>query len=196
MGGSTPRPPNRLSRERPRASPKDPRQVAAGAGVGGLEGPAASRAVDAGAVAEQQVLGLYRAAPRRPGPRKRCMPTGCSPPVCIGLAARASATTSALRAGHHSAVSRQRGIRTTGIASNGEPGHRVRDLQVRDPSRAAIAAQSRLWRSSSCSTRRLTEVATSSSRQARIVERIDQPDPAVVDERMERPAPSAPRRPR
>ena len=60
-----------------------------------------------------------------------------------------SATTSARCSGHHSAASCQPGTSSTRTTSNGLPGTASGTFRCGTPSRAAIAAQSRLWRSRS-----------------------------------------------
>ena len=127
------------------------RQVLARAGVGVRERDRRLRAVHAAAVADEQVLRLVAAqragreraaaADARRRARRRA---GRRPLVPI-----ASATTSARCSGHHSASSCQRGTLSTGDTSNGLPGTAAGSRRCGTPSRAATAAQSRLWRSSS-----------------------------------------------
>src|SRR5918994_5100484 len=63
-----------------------------------------------------------------------------------------SATASTRGPGHHSAASCQPGTSSTRITSNGLPGTSRGTFRCGTPSRAAIAAQSRLWRSRSWTT--------------------------------------------
>jgi hypothetical protein len=78
-----------------------------------------------------------------------CTPTGPEPIANAGAVPTASGTTSTASAGHHSAVSLHVGQRMTGTSSNGVAGSASGFTTCFTPSRVAIAAQSRLWRSSS-----------------------------------------------
>ena len=93
----------------------------------------------------------------------------------------ASVTTSVRRSGHQSAVSFQPGIAGTGTASNGDSGTVAGMTRCGTPSRAAIAAQSRLWRLISCSTARGSpSAATRSSRPGKSVGSTSQTPPPAA----------------
>ena len=127
--------------------------------------------------------------------RKGWTPAGPRPTANAGAVPIDSGTTSTLASGHHSARSRQARPKSIFSSENGVSGRTSGTLWCGTPRRSATAALSRLWRSKQLQ-HPLRLAQRGRLRDGVIdVDRVDEPHPSVVHQRVAAPEQDVPGQP-